>query len=228
MDTREQIKTCNRCNTDKDVSYFYKLGDTHRNQCIECIKAQGKLYRENNRQKEIERHSIYRNNNPDKIKEINKNYRENNSDKVKEANKCFRNTNSDKIKEQKRLYRKTESFKKQREKNHKKNPHIRACRSLLNNSLRRLGQTKEGKTVDLLGYSALELKQHIESLFTEGMSWSNYGEWHIDHIKPVSSFEKDTHPNIVNDLSNLRPLWATTREINGIIYEGNLNRIISN
>lgn len=30
--------------------------------------------------------------------------------------------------------------------------------------------------------------------------------------------------DIVNALSNLRPLWATTREINGIIYEGNLNR----
>ena len=76
----------------------------------------------------------------------------------------------------------------------------------------------------MLGYSALDLKQHIESMFTEGMSWDNHGEWHIDHIKQVVSFNSDTAPSVVNALSNLRPLWATTREINGIIYEGNLNR----
>jgi hypothetical protein len=56
------------------------------------------------------------------------------------------------------------------------------------------------------------------------MSWDNYGEWHIDHIKTVFSFDDKTPINTVNKLSNLRPLWATTREINGVIYEGNLNR----
>jgi hypothetical protein len=56
------------------------------------------------------------------------------------------------------------------------------------------------------------------------MTWDNYGEWHIDHIKPVSSFDKDTPQSIVNALSNLQPLWATTREINGVVYEGNLNK----
>ena len=56
------------------------------------------------------------------------------------------------------------------------------------------------------------------------MTWSNHGEWHVDHIKDVSSFSKDTHPSIVNALTNLQPLWATTREINGVIYEGNLNK----
>jgi len=71
-----------------------------------------------------------------------------------------------------------------------------------------MGQTKEGHTIDLLGYSALDLKNHIESLFTEGMTWDNHGEWHIDHIKPVISFHKETLPRIVNALSNLQPLWA--------------------
>jgi hypothetical protein len=52
------------------------------------------------------------------------------------------------------------------------------------------------------------LKTHIESLFTEGMSWDNHGKWHIDHIKPVVSFDKDIHPSVVNALSNLQPLWA--------------------
>lgn len=83
---------------------------------------------------------------------------------------------------------------------------------------------KTQNTLEILGYSATELKHHLESLFTDCMSWNNYGEWHIDHIKPLSSFELGTPPSIVNALSNLQPLWATTREINGIIYEGNLNK----
>ena len=92
------------------------------------------------------------------------------------------------------------------------------------NSIKRLGKKKEGKTIDILGYSAVEFKNHITMLFTDGMTWENHGEWHIDHIFPVSKFNKDTPINIVNSLSNLQPLWATTREINGIIYLGNLNK----
>ena len=48
-------------------------------------------------------------------------------------------------------------------------------------------------------------KKYLEEGFQEGMSWTNYGEWHIDHIKPVCSFDKETHPSVVN---NLQPLWA--------------------
>jgi hypothetical protein len=105
-----------------------------------------------------------------------------------------------------------------------KNQHIKAWRYVLRGSLKRFDKIKEEKTIQLLGYSAIELKGHIEKQFTEEMSWNNYGEWHIDHIKPIYIFDKNTHPSIVNALSNLRPLWATTKEINGVVYEGNLNR----
>ena len=87
-----------------------------------------------------------------------------------------------------------------------------------------MNTSKQGHTVDLLGYSALELKEHIEKQFTDGMTWKNYGEWQIDHIIGVINFDKNTDVSIVCALENLRPLWATTREINGIIYDGNLNK----
>ena len=48
----------------------------------------------------------------------------------------------------------------------------------------------------------------MELLFLDGMSWNNWGEWHIDHRIPVSKFDKETPMSIVNSLSNLRPLWA--------------------
>lgn len=57
------------------------------------------------------------------------------------------------------------------------------CRSLKGN--------KNGRHwEDLVGYTRQELKQHLETLFTEGMSWDNYGKfgWHIDHILPLSFF----------------------------------------
>jgi len=106
----------------------------------------------------------------------------------------------------------------------KSNKHVGLWRSVLKMSIWRMNGKKEGYTIDLLGYSALEFKEHIETLFTDGMSWDNHGEWHVDHIKNVIEFSEDTPPNIVNALSNLRPMWSTTREINGVVYEGNLNR----
>lgn len=97
-------------------------------------------------------------------------------------------------------------------------------RRVLKSSLRRMGKSKEDKTINLLGYSASEFKNHIESLWTDGMCWENYGEWQIDHIIHVNLFPPDTPPRIVNSLVNLRPLWKTNRAINGVEYLGNLNR----
>lgn len=64
----------------------------------------------------------------------------------------------------------------------------------------------------LLGYTLSELMGHLEARFVEGMSWENYGEWHIDHIRPVASF---TFSTATDDdfrqcwsLGNLQPLWA--------------------
>jgi hypothetical protein len=38
----------------------------------------------------------------------------------------------------------------------------------------------------LVGCSIEYLKSHLEKQFTEGMNWSNYGKWHVDHKKPLS------------------------------------------
>lgn len=90
--------------------------------------------------------------------------------------------------------------------------------------LRRCVVNKTDRTHKMLGYTWEQLKQRLECQFTEGMSWNNYGEWHIDHKKPVSMFEVEAPAHTINVLCNLQPLWATTREINGVVYEGNLNK----
>lgn len=64
-----------------------------------------------------------------------------------------------------------------------------------------------------LGYSADELRDHLERQFDRRMTWSNYGVdgWHVDHIVPLTTFELDWFGcdefKQAWALTNLRPLW---------------------
>ena len=72
------------------------------------------------------------------------------------------------------------------------------------------GKSKSKHTIELLGCSVEELKIHLEKQFVKDMNWQNYGQWHIDHIKPCSSFDL-TDPEqqkLCFHYSNLQPLWA--------------------
>jgi hypothetical protein len=72
---------------------------------------------------------------------------------------------------------------------------------------------------DLVGYTLEDLKRHLERQFTRGMTWSNYGEWQIDHILPRASFSFTTveEPDFRHcwALTNLRPLWKTANMSKG-------------
>jgi hypothetical protein len=70
--------------------------------------------------------------------------------------------------------------------------------------------SKSESTIVLIGCSIEALKVYLSSMFTEGMSWDNYGKWHIDHIKPCASFDlsdSDQQKECFH-YSNLQPLWA--------------------
>jgi len=64
--------------------------------------------------------------------------------------------------------------------------------------------------VEVLGCSLEELRVHLEASFQAGMSWDNYGKWHIDHMRPISSFDL-SDPVQVRECfryTNLQALWA--------------------
>jgi len=80
---------------------------------------------------------------------------------------------------------------------------------------RRMRQVVNGQSkgaFKLLGYSAADLRQHLQNQFQPGMTWENYGlygeKWHIDHVRPVSSFKLPEELVECFALSNLQPLWA--------------------
>ena len=110
-----------------------------------------------------------------------------------------------------RQYRKTKEYKEwlnesrdkrneQTRRRRKENPHIDRWRHLIGSTLRSLGTSKHADTKTLLGYSADELKTHLDNL---NMNWDLH---HVDHKIPISWFHRDTPPSIVNDLRNLQPL----------------------
>jgi len=72
------------------------------------------------------------------------------------------------------------------------------------------GTNKSDNTLALIGCSPEKLKLYLETKFEDGMSWDNYGDWHIDHIKPCCSFDltKESEQRACFNYKNLQPLWA--------------------
>lgn len=89
-----------------------------------------------------------------------------------------------------------------------KNPLKFIARSRVGSAFVRFGYTKRSKTTHIVGCDWPTLKRHIERQFTKGMSWENRGEWHIDHIVPVSSAKSESELLALNHYTNLRPIWA--------------------
>ncbi len=71
---------------------------------------------------------------------------------------------------------------------------------------------------DVLGCTVHEARLYIESKFKSGMSWDNYGEWHIDHINPLVSFDVTKMDQRLEafHFTNLQPLWAEENQKKGI------------
>lgn len=148
----------------------------------------------------------YYNANKKGILERYKSYSLKNKKKLSEYHRNWRNENKEVVREKKRRY----------EKEKKNNDPVYRLTSVFKNaltaSIKEKNICKTSKTFDILGYTKEELIEHLTKLFEPNMSMENYGEWHIDHIIPISKFNYSS----VNDndfkecwsLSNLQPAWA--------------------
>lgn len=76
-----------------------------------------------------------------------------------------------------------------------------------------LKKNKNGRSWEkLVDFTLSDLIIHLKKLFQPGMTWKNYGKWHIDHIVPRSKFyfQSADDPEFKKcwALNNLQPLWA--------------------
>jgi hypothetical protein len=99
----------------------------------------------------------------------------------------------------------------------------RTLSSKISQAITGSGYTKRAKAFDVLGVSYKFVRNYLERQFQEGMSWDNYGEWQIDHIKPMSSAKTEQDVIDLNHYTNLQPLWSKeNREKNNKIIEKQL------
>ena len=59
----------------------------------------------------------------------------------------------------------------------------------------------------IFGIRSVQFKLYIETLFVDGMSWGNYGEWEIDHIYPLGKTENQEDYEKYFYYTNLQPLF---------------------
>ena len=73
---------------------------------------------------------------------------------------------------------------------------------------------KAGPSIDLIGCSAAELRDHVAAQFALGMTWDNHGEWQLDHIRQCSLFDLTDPAQQLEcfHFTNLRPLWRDANQ----------------
>jgi hypothetical protein len=178
-------KRCIYCN----VNFLDKTKNHNRKHCgnSQCVSKQKKLYNKSTDQIKYKANvQKFKLNNPNYLKE-------------------WRKLNGDLDRKLNREYKKNRSS-------------IDINFKLANNLRHRLysaisNDQKTGSAVRDLGCSVEMLKAYLEALFQKDMTWSNYGlkGWHIDHIKPLVSFDLTNEKEFKEacHYTNLQPMWAT-------------------
>jgi hypothetical protein len=67
---------------------------------------------------------------------------------------------------------------------------------------------EKNKTFEIVGLTPVELKVYLENKFEYGMTWENYGVWHIDHLIPLSSVNEESKIYDLCYYTNLQPMWG--------------------
>jgi hypothetical protein len=154
-------------------------------------KVADKKYREKNKEKLLKKHKDWYENNKEKWNEYIKEYREKNRDKIRQLRRNYEKTR----KANDPLYKLISNF-----------------RTAIYQVLKENRVDKNQSYFDVLQYTPEQLIVHLEKQFTEGITWENYGEWHVDHKLPISSFNiqkmGDSEFMKCWSLENLQPMWG--------------------
>jgi hypothetical protein len=180
--------------------------------------AAARAYTKANRERIAEYKRGWAQENSDRVTEYQRGYYARNGEVIRDRSSQWRVANLDQKREANRQWallnpdKAAESGRRSKRKR-RSSGQIRLFESVSEQIRQALVGAKDGKRWEgLVGYTRLRLVYHIERQFADGMTWANYGRWHIDHILPASSFAyespDDAEFKACWALSNLRPLWA--------------------
>ena len=189
-------KTCTVCQEafPATLEYFSNKEGKILRRCKKCLSLYNKKYYKKHQSKIIDNVKKFKEENPEYMKE----WRSANKEKLTKQKRSWIDKNRELINSKERSRRKNDP-------NYKVKKNLRRR---INEVIKK--GTKSQSTMKLTGCSIEELLKHLESKFIDGMNWQNYGEWHIDHILPCSSFDL-TDPEQQQrcfHYTNLQPLWA--------------------
>ena len=178
---------------------FSQYGKRRYSEDPEHYKQKAHAYYANNKEKVAATIQRYREANPDFIKRTKRDHYLNNKGRYQELTRKWKKNNRDKVRAMENRYLAK----------HPEQRMVNRLRTALYKQLKMNCVPKTIHTFDLVGCDKNDLVKHLESQFTEGMSWDNYGEWCVDHRRPCCSFDfKD--PDQQKECfhySNLQPMW---------------------
>ena len=199
---KDRINENKRKNREENIEKYREYGRKYYANNKEKFARGFKSFEEQERLRKRDRE--YHMKNKEKRNEWSKNWRLKNLEYVAERNR--KHQQDPKNRDKYRAYWR-KSLKKKLTDPNKKLKHYLRCR--IGDFLR--GENKSNESsLNLLGCSIEECWKYLESKFQSGMTRKNYGLWHVDHIKPCSSFDL-TDPEqqkICFHYKNLQPLWA--------------------
>jgi len=205
------MKICYKCTEEKPFCEFGK-NKTKKDGLQSYCKVCQKIFSENKKYESKTTTVEYR-----------QNYYNNNKQILLAKQKIYKDKNREIIKNYQNDYRKKRRL---------EDPTFRLAEIIRSNVARifnYIGSKKETKSYSIVEYTPIELKQHIESLFLDGMTWDNYGDvWEIDHTIPVIWFanninkfsDKNHLCKEANALSNLKPMFFDINRRKSSNYEG--------
>ena len=210
---------CRRCKQNKPATLeFFNASHLQKNHwCRECKSAQDKAYVKNNPEKvKAIRKKAYQDNR-EEILAKQKEYQAGRKEEIASYMTSYWEKNKAKLKEYRTnwRYEHWDERKAQHQERYDNDPTYKLLFNTRNRVRTILKDSKASKdcgTLELLGGDLSVARAHIESLFKPGMTWDNHGMtgWHIDHIKPISSFDLSDPAQLKEcfHYTNLQPLWA--------------------
>ncbi len=212
---------CKDCHNEANRKYQIKNADKckkYRDNHKEEANKRAKKWYYDNHKKALEVRKEYREQHPEAMKEYKEKWYIKNGEAVKEQKRKRYAENPELFNEQTKEYRrknpdKVKQVQREISERRRKDPAYRVGHNIsggINKSLRR---NKNGyHWEELVCYTLKDLISHLEKQFRDGMTWDNYGKWHIDHIIPKSWFEfnntEDREFKQCWAMCNLQPLWA--------------------